>query len=75
MYTIRIPTFYERLILVVITSSYYCRPPKNPVSPPGCMIYIQIFPNIGKGWTIAMTAAINIAMTTAKNAVFNWVIF
>ena len=42
--------FYECLILVVITSSYYHCPRKNCVLPPGCMIYIQGFPNIVKEW-------------------------
>ena len=42
--------FYECLILVVITSSYYHCPRKNYVLPPGCMIYIQGFPNIVKEW-------------------------
>ena len=44
--------FYQCLILVVITSSCYLyHPPTLPKKLlPGCMIYIQGFPNSGKGW-------------------------
>ena len=42
----------ECLILVVSTSLYHRRPPpkKSYVLPPGCIIYIQGFPNSSKGW-------------------------